>query len=44
MNITLYYIFEIGLLIVVLIAIVVAFLEATRPGENTNQANESTED
>lgn len=45
MNIYLYYTFEIGLLILIIIAIVVAFREATREdGEPSAGADESSED
>ena len=42
MNIYLYYIFEIGLLLLVIIAIVVAFKEATREECDKPGADEST--
>jgi hypothetical protein len=48
LNIYLYYIFEIGLLILVIMAVVVAFKEATKADETeaagSKKANESPED
>jgi len=42
-NIYLYYIFEIGLLILIIAAIVVAFKEATREDDGGADGNESSE-
>ena len=46
MNIYLYYIFEIGLLALVVMAVVYAFKEATRPdpGDGPQNEHESPED
>ena len=42
MNIYLYYIFEIGLLILIIAAIVVAFKEASREDPDDAEGNESS--
>ena len=45
MNIALYYIFEAGLLILIAVAVVFAFLEATRPQTSSpDTTDESTQD